>query len=118
MVTVFRKKDIDENRILDFLKKVDLSFPVPLSEKTSLTDYAKKIYENGVLCTYVEENEIVAMVAGYLDKIRNGIGYITLVATLPEYQGRGLAHKIIRRFQEEAERWRSGAYIFMLSATI
>ncbi len=103
MVTVFRKKDIDENRILDFLKKVDLSFPVPLSEKTSLTDYAKKIYENGVLCTYVENDEIVAMVAGYLDKIRNGIGYITLVATLPEYQGRGLAHKIIRRFQEEAE---------------
>ncbi len=103
MVTVFRKKDIDESRILDFLKKVDLSFPVPLSEKTSLTDYAKKIYENGVLCTYVEDNEIVAMVAGYLDKIRNGIGYITLVATLPEYQGRGLAHKIIRRFQEEAE---------------
>ncbi len=104
MITVFRKKDIDESRILDFLEKVDLSFPVPLSEKTSLTDYAKKIYENGVLCTYVEDNEIVAMVAGYLDKIRNGIGYITLVATLPEYQGRGLAHKIVRRFQEEAEK--------------
>jgi carbamoyl-phosphate synthase large subunit len=103
METIFRKKDISEKTILEFLEKVDLSFPIPLSEKTNLTDYAKKIYENGTICGYVENGEIVSMVAGYLDKIRYDIGYITLVATLPEYQGRGIAHKVIRGFLKEAE---------------
>jgi len=42
------------------------------------------------------------MVAGYTDNVINNIGYISLVATLPEARNQGLAQKLVAQFLEIA----------------
>lgn len=86
-------------KIYSFINKVDQYFPVPLSKKTDLLSYSKKLYEKGTLfAAYNDKGEIVSLVAGYIDHAEGGIGYISLVATLDEARKQGYAHKLIRDF--------------------
>ncbi len=85
-------------QIEEFLNKVDKLFPVPLSQKQNLNEYAKKLYEKGTLCAKTENGRILAMVAGYTDNVTDNRGYIAVVATLPEAQGKGFAKKLVLEF--------------------
>lgn len=81
-----------------FLRAVDRTFPVPLSDKRELHGFAVKLCEKATLCTETDGEKIVAMVAGYTENIVDNMAYISVVATLPEAQGRGLASKLILEF--------------------
>lgn len=85
-------------KIHEFLKLVDKEFPIPLSEKTDLKDYALKLYRNATLCTYEENDNILAMVAGYTENIVGDMAYISMVVTLPEARGRGIARGLVSEF--------------------
>lgn len=87
-------------QIETFLRAVDSSFPVPLSEKQDLCQYAKKLHELATLCAVVEQDQIVALAAGY---VNHDPAYIAIVATLPAAQGRGLAKRLVREFMDTAE---------------
>ena len=93
-------KDLTEKDIQVFLREVNADFPVPLSEKVDLDIYAEKLLQKATLCCEVENEAIVAMVAGYTDNISNGLAYIALVATLKSYRGKGLARKLVNEFLE------------------
>lgn len=43
------------------------------------------------------------MVAGYTDNVIDQLGYISIVATLPDYQRQGLARKLVLEFIKECE---------------
>lgn len=81
-----------------FLRKVDTTFPVPLSQKQNLHDFAIKLCQKATLCAESDEEKIVAMVAGYTENVIDNMAYISIVATVPEFQGRGLASKLIKDF--------------------
>jgi ribosomal protein S18 acetylase RimI-like enzyme len=87
-----------ENKILCFLKAVDKQFPVPLSEKQDLKAFAQKLCSNATLCYTIEDHEIVSLVAGYTENTVNNMGYISIVATLPKAQKRGLSKELLRDF--------------------
>ncbi len=91
------------DQIYNFLCRTDKDFPVPLSEKTDLREYALKLYHNATLCTVEENNQIVSMTAGYTENTVNNVAYIAMVATLPEYHGRGYAKKLVSEFIERAK---------------
>lgn len=81
-----------------FLRRVDGDFPVPLSHKQDLGEYACKLREKATLCAVLEEGEILSLAAGYTQNLAENKAYIAIVATLPEGRGRGLAPKLIREF--------------------
>ncbi len=89
---------VTKEQIESFLHKVDKLFPIPLSHKQNLSDFATKLKENGALCTKVENDELVALVAGYIDNVINKKGYISIVATLPRFQGKGYASELVKDF--------------------
>ncbi len=89
---------ITEKQLYDFLKKVDNTFPVPISEKQNLLKYAEKLLKKATLCCKFEDEEIVSMVAGYTDNLTDNIAYIALVVTVEEAQGKGYAKKLIEEF--------------------
>lgn len=91
------------DRIYGFLEKVDKTFPIALSEKTDLHQFALKLYNNATLCTVEEDNQIVAMVAGYTENTINSVAYISMVATLPGYKGKGYARQLVSEFIERAK---------------
>lgn len=86
-----------------FLRAVDKTFPVPLSERQDLTDFAKKLIEKATICTKTADGEIVSLVAGYTENTTENMGYISVVATKEEYRGQGLAKELLREFIDVAE---------------
>lgn len=90
---------LSKDQLIIFLKKVNNEFPVPLSEKQDLESYAKKLLEKATLCYEInEQNQIIALVAGYTDCLSNNMAYISMVSTLPEYQGKGIATELVKKF--------------------
>ena len=94
------KKPLAMTSLEKFLYDVDKSFPVPLSEKQNLKDYAKKLFSCATICAEVQNGEILSMVAGYTENLTDNIAYIAVVATIKAAQGRGLASKCVREFIE------------------
>lgn len=93
-------KMITEGEIYRFLQKVDDKFPTPLSKKQDLKCFSKKLFEKATVVVKHENEEIVAMVAGYTENIVDNIAYITILATLECARGKGYAKGIIEDFFE------------------
>ncbi len=92
---------MDYNKLLDFLTEVDTLFPVPLSKKQNLEQYAKKLTEHGYICAEEKEGKIISLAAGYLNR---DPGYLSIAATIPEEQGKGLGKKLVVGFLDEAKK--------------
>ena len=90
--------NLSEKQIYNFLIDVDSSFPVPLSQKQDLFDYAKKLKEKATLVPIICDEKIAAMVAGYTENIIDNIAYISILATVNEARGRGYAQKVLQEF--------------------
>ena len=86
-----------------FLSTVDKLFPVPLSQKQNLQDFAIKLSEKANIHCIMQEDIIVSMVVGYTKNLTDNIAYISVVATLPEYQGKGYAKKLLSEFIEDCK---------------
>ena len=68
----------DTAAIETFLRKVDSSFPVALSQKQNLHSFAAKLHDKATLCVEFHNQKILGMVAGYI-KTPLGIGRISLL---------------------------------------
>lgn len=86
-----------------FLKKVERLFPVPLSEREQLIMLASKFEKYGTV-SYVRENDkIIAICAGYTNDQVQRLGYISVVASLPEYTNKGYGKVAVQGFIEKAK---------------
>ena len=81
-----------------FLYKVNTLFLTSLSEKESLAKLNEKILEYGLVTTIRIDNEIAAIVAGYANDFQSCIAYISIVATLPEYSGKGYGELAVKDY--------------------
>ncbi len=90
-------------QIYEFLKLVDKDFPVPLSEKTDLKEYADKLYNRGTVFTYEDKGRILAMVAGYIENSVDNLAYLAVLAALPETRGQGISKKLVTKFIEKSK---------------
>ena len=90
-------------KIYNFLLKVDNTFKTPLSSRQNLLELAEKFYEKATVCAVEDCEQILAMVAGYTENLTDGIAYISVVATLPEAQGKGYAKTLINQFKQICE---------------
>lgn len=90
--------NVSLDMIKTFLFDVDMDFPVPLSDKVVLNEYAVKLYEKATLCCEIDDGTIVGMVAGYTENIINDMAYIALVGVKKEYRGNGIASNLIKQF--------------------
>lgn len=90
--------NIKKNDLINYLKKVDFSFPIPLSRKVDLDEYADKLLEKATLCCEYKENELVGLVAGYTDNLVNNLAYIALVGVTENAQHQGIASGLVKEF--------------------
>ena len=81
----------DDLDLLSFLQEVDRSFPIPLSDKTPLTDYANKLRQHASATVVMQGDTITSAVFAYLDDTTCHMGYITMVATHEAHRGKGYA---------------------------
>lgn len=91
---------ISKSILEDFLNDVDQTFPIPLSNKVRLDDYAQKLITKATLCTEMMDNKLVGLVAGYTENIYENMAYIAVVAILKEYHHKGIATHLLKEFFE------------------
>lgn len=89
----------DNNALVNFLRKVDNDFRVPLSSKCSLDLYAHKIIENGHVICYFDEDDksIISAIGFYCNDVIQGKAYISIMCSLPEARGFGFAKKLLSK---------------------
>ena len=97
------KEKLDISQIEEFLSAADKLFDIPLSAKTDLHSLAVKFCKHATVCAEVVQNNIVSMVAGYTENTPDDMAYISVVATLPDFSGRGLVQKHLCNFIRIAE---------------
>ena len=89
---------INNGMVKEFLATVDKDFPVPISEKVDISDFSRKLCEKATIVTEIKENKIVAMAAGYTENTENQLAYVSILGTIKEYRGQGLANKLLSEF--------------------
>jgi len=87
-----------KQKIEQFLRSVDRTFPVPISEKVELCEFASKLFAKATMCCAYDGEEICSMVAGYTENTIDNIAYVSLVATRTDAQGKGFATGLMEEF--------------------
>lgn len=92
-----------KEEIEKFLRIVDKTFPIPLSEKTNLSTYAEKLEKRATICTIKDrKGNILSMFAGYTENVINKMAYGSMLATVPESRGLGYGSKLVKKFLNTA----------------
>jgi len=81
--------------IVEHLKTCDSSFSPVLSSYVNIEDYSKKIKNNAVTFEAWIGNELVGLIACYLNDKENLDGYITNVSILEIYSARGIGKQLL-----------------------
>ena len=109
---------ITQKKLTEFLQIVDSHFPVPLSAKVDLEDYARKLIDRADLIAEMSDTgEIQALAAGYVRHVENNMAYIAVVATIPEIRGQGKAKRVVQKFLDYCrEHKRKGVHLYAVAS--
>lgn len=86
--------------LVEFLESVDSDFPISLSDKVNINDYAMKLLNNATIKFCIKGNQIVGMVAGYTENLADNIAYITVLAVRKEFRGLRIGYDLVKEFIE------------------
>ena len=94
----------DRQELYEFLVKTDQLFPTPISQKTDLRAYAEKLDEKADIISCTDNDSLCGVAAGYITNSISDMAYISMVAVLPGFQGRGIGEEMVRAFISRAEK--------------
>jgi ribosomal protein S18 acetylase RimI-like enzyme len=98
----YRAETADERAVLEHLQAANAAFSPRLSERVDLGDYAAKLVRNAVTFEAWKGPSLVGLVACYLNDTRTRRGFISHVAVLATYHGRGVGRDLLERCLERA----------------
>lgn len=92
-------KEMKRSDIVSFLESADRLFPIPLSEKVDISEYADKLMNKATLVIYQVRGVLMGMAAGYTEHLpSSNLAYLALVGVLPECWRCGIGSALIQRF--------------------
>jgi ribosomal protein S18 acetylase RimI-like enzyme len=84
-----------ENDIFLYLKECNNDFEPPLSNKVSLDEYSRKLFEKSVTFEAWHKNKLVSLIAAYFNDDQKLTGFITSVSVIKEYKGKGIVSHLM-----------------------
>lgn len=86
----------DKEKLKCFLEKINNYFPIPLIERTDISNYTDKVLEKGYAIAYQEKEEIMGVILFYANNITTKEAYISLLGVNEKYQGKHLASNLLK----------------------
>ena len=83
------------NRIYEFVKTTDKTFPTPISERADIGKFTEKILEKAIILQATVDDELVGLSSFYANDKINLISHWTFLAVNPLYKNRGIASQLI-----------------------
>lgn len=94
--TTYRMAKSEEmNSVSELLKKIDKSFPIPLSDKTDLDELANKFLEKGYVYLAFDGEKPIGILGFYANDAETGRAYFSVLGVLESHQGQGIAKRIL-----------------------
>lgn len=92
----YEKNQASQGILLTYLNRVANEFIPNLHEQVSdFEAYTKKIFDKADVFEAWYGNDLIGMVAAYLNDDEKGRGFITSVSVDPDFQGMGLAKELL-----------------------
>ena len=92
----YQTKAATEKNIFLHLTDCNNNFTPPLSERTELASYAKKIFEKAVTFEAWSDNQLIGLIAAYLSSDDKRSVFITNISVTKEFTGKGIASRLLR----------------------
>ena len=93
----------DADDLASFLASVDKDFPVPLSSKVDIDEYAIKLLNRGFVVGARDEKGLLrGIAAGYANDSENLIAYLSVIAVAADYRGQGLSSDLLTAFESRS----------------
>lgn len=92
---------INPNRLelIAFLHSIDQLFPIPLSHKVSIDEYADKLLKYATLVSCYSNGSLVGLAAGYTKNLpAEGLAYLSIVGVSESRQKKGLGKALVEKF--------------------
>jgi ribosomal-protein-alanine N-acetyltransferase len=88
--------------VVSHLTLCDAGFVPPLSLRTDLRDYAERLVDRSTRFEAWHDDELVGLVAAYLDGAADRSAFITSVSVVPAWGRRGIASRLLERAVDRA----------------
>ena len=85
------------DRIYEFIKKADKTFPTPISERTDIRQVTAKILEKAIVLEATVDQRVVGLSSFYANDKMTFISHWTFLAVDPQYAKRGIASTLIAK---------------------
>jgi ribosomal protein S18 acetylase RimI-like enzyme len=92
----YAQQSASKDNIFTHLMECDNLFIPPLSKTINLDQYSNKLSTNAETFEVWAKEQLISLVAAYLNDFESKVGFITNVSTSPEYTGNGLAQNLLR----------------------
>ncbi len=102
IVIEYKLKTASELEIYDHLFECKDHFVPSLDKTVDIRRYSKKIFERATTFEAWDKSKLIGLVAGYFNDYDNHKGYITNVSVTRDYQGKGIAVKLIKMCKDYA----------------
>lgn len=93
----------DNDELASFLISVDNDFPVSLSRKVDIDEYAVKLLNCGFAVGARDETgRLCGVAAGYANDFENLVAYLSVIAVAADYRGQGLSSDLLTSFESHS----------------
>lgn len=99
--TVVRCEDYDA--LMSFLLKIDNTLPVSLSARVDLGEFLDGNLRTGFIFAVLDGKEVAAAAFVYHNFYHRAAAYLNLLATVPDYYGKGYAKVLMDKIESDAK---------------
>lgn len=89
--------------IVQHLTQCDNNFVPALSSTVNIQGYAQKLLTNAERLEAWEQNQLIGLVAAYMNDLGKETAFITNVSVLPEYSSKGIATRLLNQSINQAK---------------
>jgi ribosomal protein S18 acetylase RimI-like enzyme len=87
-------------RLTAFLRYIDDIFPIPLSKKVNIDEYAIKTLSKGIVICAEDSGHIIGILIGYANDSVTKNAYAVVLGIVKEYRSQGIGMSLINYMKE------------------
>lgn len=95
MKFVYEVNGLSAKDLYRFLIKCDIQFFPQLSSRVNLSEYSEKLFHNSTIINAKKNNEIIGIIAFYVNDNSIDYGFISLICVLNNYKGNGVGSNLM-----------------------
>ena len=97
MIKYFLATSRDTESVKDILKKIDSTFPVPLSKKCNIDVLAEKFINKGHVIMAFDGTHPIGLIAFYANDTVNKTAYASVIGIIKNYQHQGIGKELLNK---------------------